>query len=81
MILLLPLQDVDYTSGYPGRCPGLTDAALSGRFQTAQHGIIFTGVAISVSPFVSRCEISQTSPKLQGFSKISTKKKENRGVF
>jgi len=44
-------------------------------------GIIFTGVAISVPPFGSRCKISHHSPKLQGIGRISTKKKENQEHF
>ena len=44
-------------------------------------GIIFTGVAILLLPFDSRCKISQNSPKLQGIGKISAKKKENQGLF
>ena len=44
-------------------------------------GIIFTGVAMLLLPFDSRCKISQNSPKLQGIGKISAKKKENRDYF
>ena len=44
-------------------------------------GIIFTGVAMLLLPFDSRCKISQNSLKLQGIGKISTKERENRSYL
>ena len=44
-------------------------------------GIIFTGVAILLLPFDSRCKNRKNSPKLQGIGKISAEKKENRADF
>ena len=44
-------------------------------------GIIFTGVAILLLPFESRCKNSQNSPKLQEIGRISVEMKENRNYF
>ena len=41
-------------------------------------GIIFTGVAILLLPFVFSCKFSQNSPKLQGIGKISAEMKEKQ---